>query len=750
MFTPRPKQAEVLAYRGGWMGVSAVPGSGKTHTLSRLAADLIAGDRIKDDQEILIVTLVNSAVDNFSGRVGSFMEEYGLLRDLGYRVRTLHGLAHDIVRERPDLAGLPERFTIVDERESDEILQSAVNAYLRSHTEFSEQWISADNNLSSNPMLAKRWEETVVSLAKSFIRQAKDLQSSPQQIQNLLAASHAHNSLLDLGLSIYQSYQKSLSFRSAVDFDDLIRLALQALKADADFLNRLRYRWPYILEDEAQDSSRLQEEILRLLVGSDGNWVRVGDPNQAIYETFTTASPDYLRNFLVEPGVIARDLPDSGRSMPSIIQIANELIHWTDESHPVEELRRALTPPYIRPTLKGDPQPNPPDQPGDLFIFNKKFSPEDEIKAVVNSLTRWMPEHPDQTVAVLVPRNERGAKIALAIKNAGLEPIELLQSSQSTRQTANILFRVLSSLSDPDNAQKMAFVYHDFHANEMDEENQKLFINQNQNYLSRCKRVENYLWPRPGQDWLSDMREAIDETAMQDLETFREILRRWQSATLLPIDQLLLTIAQDVFQNPVELALSHKIALTMERAAKIHPDWSLPQFSEEVRAIANNEHRLTGYSEEETGFNPDQHKGQVVVATIHKAKGLEWDRVYLLSVNNYDFPSLQPYDQYISEKYFIRGQLNLEAEGIDKLKSLVNGNSSAVYLEEGIATEQARIEYCSERLRLLFVGITRARKSLVLTWNTGRLSSGGRENQPAIPFVHLYEYWKEKNVSSAS
>ena len=69
MFIPRPKQAEVLAYTGGKMGVSAVPGSGKTQTLSALAAQLVAADAFADDQEVLIVTLVNSAVDNFSRRV---------------------------------------------------------------------------------------------------------------------------------------------------------------------------------------------------------------------------------------------------------------------------------------------------------------------------------------------------------------------------------------------------------------------------------------------------------------------------------------------------------------------------------------------------------------------------------------------------------------------------------------------------------------------------------------------------------
>ena len=57
------------------MGVSAVPGSGKTWTLSRLATQIIASGELADDQEVLVVTLVNSAVDNFYQRVGDFLQE---------------------------------------------------------------------------------------------------------------------------------------------------------------------------------------------------------------------------------------------------------------------------------------------------------------------------------------------------------------------------------------------------------------------------------------------------------------------------------------------------------------------------------------------------------------------------------------------------------------------------------------------------------------------------------------------------
>ena len=126
------------------MGVAAVPGSGKTHTLSALAAKLVAEGELADDQEVLVVTLVNSAVDNFARRVAEFVRGRGLLPGVGYRVRTLHGLAHDIVRERPGLVGLADDFQIVDEREADEIRQEAVEAWVAAHPEAADDFLSAE------------------------------------------------------------------------------------------------------------------------------------------------------------------------------------------------------------------------------------------------------------------------------------------------------------------------------------------------------------------------------------------------------------------------------------------------------------------------------------------------------------------------------------------------------------------------------------------------------------------------------
>ena len=143
-FTPRPKQQEVLDYPGGYMGVSAVPGSGKTWTLSLLAAQLVASSVLENDQEVLVVTLVNSAVDNFYQRVSQFIQAAGLLPHLGYRVRTLHGLAHDIVRERPELVGLADNFQIIDERQADGIRSEVAEAWLRANPYTLDGYLNPD------------------------------------------------------------------------------------------------------------------------------------------------------------------------------------------------------------------------------------------------------------------------------------------------------------------------------------------------------------------------------------------------------------------------------------------------------------------------------------------------------------------------------------------------------------------------------------------------------------------------------
>ena len=747
MFQPRENQKKVLAYTRGRMGVSAVPGSGKTRTLSRLAADLVSGGSLEADQEVLIVTLVNAAVDHFARQVGEFVRAEGLLPGVGYRVRTLHGLANDIVRERPALVGLSEGFQIVDEREAGDILRDAVHAWTRSHPDAALVYLSSTvDDSAARTVLRDRWPDEVIAIAGAFIKQAKDLQLSPEDVRRHLSKRREPLPLAEMSLAIYIQYQRGLSYRGGVDFQDLIRLALRALELDKDFLKRLKHRWPYILEDEAQDSSLLQEQILRKLTGSRGNWVRVGDPNQAIYETFTTAKPEYLRNFLDERAVKARELPDSGRSTVSIIDLANALVRWSRDDHPVAAVRDRvpLAEPFIRPTPPDDPQPNPPDRPDQIHLYPEKLQPGEEIELITRSLTRWLAENPTRTVAVLVPRNQRGAEVVKALQKAELDVVELLRSTSSTREAAGSLAHRLSSLAHPLDAKRLAQAYRVWRRDDRDAADLEARVERVARVLRNCPQVEDYLWPRLDNDWLDSPTvaemAATDPVAAEHLHEFRAVMRRWQQAVTLPVDQLLLTVTGAVFFTAVDLAIGHSLALHLRRIMTTSPHWRLPEFAEELALVARNQRRVvTDLGDDGSVFDPEQHKGKVTVATMHRAKGLEWDRVYLLSVNNYDFPSAEPQDSFLEERWWVRDKLNLQAEALEQLACAVDKRP----YDEGQASTAARIDYAAERLRLLYVGITRAREELVTTWNSGRQG----DSYPATPLVALQHYWDEHRQS---
>ncbi|NDJ85375.1 MAG: ATP-dependent helicase [Chloroflexi bacterium] len=747
LFKFRESQWDIINYSRGLVGVSAVPGSGKTFTLSHLAAQLVQrlhSRSLKQSREVLIVTFTNSAVNSFKSRIADILErERGLLPYTGYRVRTLHGLAHDIVRERPTLVGLHEDFRIVDERVALAIQSEAITAQMAEWAPRLESWLSDDiSEDRRRQILARDLGFLLERLVPRFISHAKANRRTPSDL--LRAFSMATDPAFDLALfciEVYRDYQRSLAYRGAVDFDDLVRLAIDALSQDERYLNRLRERWPYVLEDEAQDSSRLQQEMLELL-SAGKNWVRVGDPNQAINTTFTTAELKYLRNFLARDDVKERPLHTSGRSSRKIIGLANELVRWTTKEHPIIPLRQAFIFQEIEPTEPGDVQVNPPDAMSNIYIHpaDKNLTPDDELAMVVTNLSKWLPENPDRTVAVLVPENNRGFLLARQLDELGLEYEELLRSTSETRAAARLLSTVLRFIANPatpSSSGHLATLYREVwlpYLSVLASGEDTDVPEQIEKFLRRLTNVEDLIWPveadLPG-------RAALPELWQDDLDDFVRMTRRWLAATSLPIDQLILTIGNDLFIDPPDIALAYKIAVVLKSIARDHPDYRLAEFVQELNEISNNQRRFLGFDDSESGYEP--RPGVITISTMHAAKGLEWDRVYLMSVNNYSFPSALDTEEYIGEKWFIRDNLNLEAEAIAQLEHLITHDMSAYEL--GQPSRKDRLASAAERLRLLYVGITRARSELIITWNIGRYwhQGGEKVKRPALPLIHLME-----------
>jgi DNA helicase-2/ATP-dependent DNA helicase PcrA len=761
MAEPRPQQKEVLGYEGGTMGVAAVPGSGKTWTLTRLAARLVAEADLEAHQEVLVVTLVNSSVDNFSSRIDALIEQEEMLPDVGYRVCTLHTLAHEIVRARPDLAGLSEDFHVIDDRQSSDILRDVASSWYQSNQSSITGYLTEDiSDYKRKEVLADKLPGQVRRVAQNAITYAKSNGLSPEALRGYLRDSGAEMPLAEMAQSIYQGYQQALNVRNAVDYDDLIRHALQVLRIDEELLARLRDQWPYVLEDEAQDSSKIQQQILRRLVGDQENWVRVGDPNQAIYESFTTADPRLLREF-VEEADQSPKLAQSGRSQPSIIKLANRTIWWSQEKHPTPEVQGALTKPFIRKTSEGDPQPNPPDRPDRIAFVEGGFTEEEEIEKVASALGPWLEANPEKTCAMLVPVRGMGVAAASHFEDEGIPYTDsLLKTTSQTREAAQRIERIVEYLAEPTSSTRLARCYVQWRSSqveaaqeksaqgqstqsegenassggESETEAAKAEIRETSRLVSQIERPEDYIWPQ-GRSWLSEVETDLTNEQLSRLETFREKVQYWLELSDLPIGQLIMALGRDFFSDPDRLALVQKFSGLLRRASNYNPEWGLPRLSDELEVIAENERRFEGVGSGEADFDPEDHKGEVTISTMHGAKGLEWDRVHMMGVNDYHFPAAVAGDKFLPEKWFYRDGLNLQAETLAQIDALTGGEP----YQEGEATTEARQEYARERIRLFYVCVTRAREELMITTNIGRFE----DNRPALIFEEMRKIYDE-------
>ncbi len=735
----RHEQSKILAYERGKMAVSAVPGSGKTLTLSLLAAHLIIDGKIGDQGEVLVVTVQNATVVNIAHRIREILANERM-PPVGFSVCTLHKLAADILRRRYDLAGVDETFVIVDEAESRRLMARAFQTWVSSRRAFWSSFLPGGDG-GDSPAAQDAWRKETERIGREVTKVCKHLRLAPAEAARL-AANEPDDSFLRIGLQLYSLYAEYLSTRAGLDFDDLIWRAIDALEQDATFLEHLREQWPYILEDEAQDSSPLQEHILTALAGEEGNLIRVGDPNQSINATFTAADPRYFRRFLNRQGVSRLTLPQSGRCSPQVMRLANELVRWTIRRHPdVATREMAFEPQEIQPTEPGDAQPNPDTASSGISFAKVPFEDEDaEARRIVGYCARFLAQEPDATCAILCPTRWVGAHIVQALEN--LDPAlpyeDLTAATPRARGIATSLSRVFGYLVRRTSGSSLSDLYREMvaqgHLGDLPEAgNGGRSATGAAETAIRSLSTESLLFPTdvvtlrevlPSSLELSDADIAL-------LERFRVLAARWVRAASQPPDQLLLTVAQDLYNDDAALAVCDAMASNLRALQSMHPDWRLREYHGEILDMARNRRSL-GLSLSEGGYVSQP--GTVVVTTMHKAKGLEWDMVCLVAVDDLEFPSTMN-DTFRDGVPFLQGRAPA-AEARKRLEQLAGADFACP--AHASLVEASRREYIAEHLRLLYVGITRARRYLFLSCSRRR---GRRDVQAALAYDRLRDYY---------
>ena len=755
----RPTQEAILQYQNGRMAVAAVPGSGKTFTLTLLAAQLIADGRIEpaSHQQVLIVTYLNTSVDNFKARIRERLEtEFNLNPDIGYDVRTLHSLGLEIVRfVHGGESG--NELIVLDDAQSTRFLTLAIDNWRDAHPLEWNSFLPSDGS-GVSPQAQARWRRTVEKTANAFIRTAKNERYRPDAVFAKLHAFATETAddpdareefslpFLNMLAGVYANYQNIVTRQGALDFNDLIGQAADLVTTRPDLAEVLRQRWPYVLEDEAQDSVPLQEILLGALTGDGGNWVRVGDPNQAITSTFTAAHPRFLTDFLSLPEVQAKPLPHSGRCSPKILAAANELVHWASHHHPVPEVRTsAFLQQEILPTPAGDGQPNPPDSESRIVVKVYGHREDEELPRIAQLAHLYTQRRPEHTLAILVPTNDIGHKISEHLDQLDANYDNLLRGGTREREIASAIHAILALLGDPLKGKNLRDAYMALREiNHPAADMPDNHIDRFEPMLRSVIQAEKLLYPEvDSSDWDDALpRGIVRREDFEYIGRFVNFLQRLFPLRLLPIDDLVIALSDEMFAydddniNETDLAIAYQIANLLRGWYDMNPTWRLPELSGELADIANGRRHLSVVRSEEGGYDPKP--ARVTLTTQHGSKGLEWDSVFLVGVDGTWMPS-------DLEAYFlgVDDQLGGDptAELTAQLKAVMTGGDGSYPGRS--PTESAHIEVICERLRLLYVGITRAKRFLHIS--RSRKTRAYRNEYDAVPSTALgvlYRYVK--------
>jgi DNA helicase II / ATP-dependent DNA helicase PcrA len=303
-----PEQRQAVLAPNGPVLVLAGAGSGKTRMLVHRIAHLIRSGAARPSQ-ILAITFTNRAADEMRERVSAFAGDAA--KDVV--ISTFHSLGVRILREHGERLGLPHRFAIYDTRDQLGALRTAAAE------------IHIDDDAFDLHRVLRRisdWKTRGVTPAGAG-REAADG----------VARGNRADDYAVLAAQAFGRYEEVLRACGAVDFDDLLLHPVRLMEEDEDVRRAVWRRWTYVMIDEYQDTNGVQLDMARHLVGARRNLCVVGDDDQSIY-AFRGAD---LRNILEFerhfPGATVIHLVRNYRSTRRILAAANAVIAGNPHRH---------------------------------------------------------------------------------------------------------------------------------------------------------------------------------------------------------------------------------------------------------------------------------------------------------------------------------------------------------------------------------------------------------------------------------
>ncbi|MBD1846441.1 ATP-dependent helicase [Cyanobacteria bacterium FACHB-63] len=715
--TLRPGQREIADWQGGRLAVSAVPGAGKSTGMAVAAAVAIAQHQLHSRRQLVVVTFTRSAAANIKAKIREYLKKLSLPQG-GFVVHTLHGLAWSIARSAPERSGFNPDSILITPTQGNRLIRTSV-----------EQWLGLNPHLYQRLLEGQQFDgeeterlrrqavlrtEVLPALAETVIREAKSSGLLPEDLRNQIASDDY--SILSIAAGLYEQYQLQLQNRNFIDYDEMVLGALRVLEHPT-----IRARWQSqvfaVFEDEAQDSSPLQTRLLELLAtdpeqSHHQNLVRVGDPNQAINSTFTPADPVFFREFCQMCAIEDRlaEMNQAGRSSRIILEAANFVLSWVNRTYGSEDAAPFRSQ-MIHPVPNNDPQADANPSPEGLGF--EIHTPED-----VHQTVEWIGKRaialftkfPERSAAVLVRTNEQGKFVARELARWFDDKISVFEVGMRDRQS-HIPAEMLSLLQfldrphSPDNLKAALSVF----------VGRRIIPNQDLNALITFP--EQFLYPAP--------LDPPQDSQVQQASRFCTSLLR--ARLELPLYQLISFLAYTLNYEQTELATADKLA---ERIMQQTRENSLTTMLEVLNDIVSSERFEPVEAEDDDRY---VRPSQITVITMHKAKGLDWDYVFIPFLHE----NMIPGSLYIPPAMQFLGDFTLSEVARAQIRAIVH-QEPIPNIEE--AWERAGSLKTAEEFRLLYVAMTRAKRLLWMSaakqapfsWNKPE-NMDDRKPCPVIP-----------------
>lgn len=663
----------------GPMIVIAGPGTGKTSILTLRIANIL---RKTDTQpeNILALTFTESGVHSMRKKLSE------IVGTAAYRIPiyTFHSFCNEIIKN------FPQEFPrIIGAQHVTDLDQINILEGLLENTKLESLKPSGNPVYYLKPILGfiKELKREDVD-SKEYLKIVKDFESDLLSSDDLKHEKGAHKGEIkakykplqrkienskELAL-VYSKYEEALEESRLYDFEDMIIEVLRALRTNKELLLELQENYQYVLADEHQDANRGQNRLLEFLSGfhQNPNLFVVGDEKQAIFR-FQGASLEnflYFKKRFPEAEVVS--LVKNYRSTQGILDASHELIS-KNASGAIERVRLEAK--------EGKKLAN-------IFIANLD-TPQEEATFVAESIQKRIVEgEKAEQIAVLFRNNKDAGDISRALDLACVPYVLHTDFDVFSDEYIQKLFFVLRAVNDFGNDEFLAkAIFMDFF---------KLNHLDIYKVLVHARNIRRNIF-----EVIKSKRE-LEAANVEDTQSFIDFFTNLHDLSVIAKNKSLVEAFQEISNRIGYVG----IILSKPRSLELIAAYD-SLLAHMVELLERHKYaRLSDYIELVDKMNThgvsikarsvSTHPGKVNLLTAHKSKGLEFDFVYCLNLNDGHWGGRR------SPSHFL-------PIGV----TLANG------AEDQIADER----------RLLYVVLTRARKEITLTYANYRTS--GKELTPS-------------------